>query len=1191
MHGFFSLETETDDGTSVHSSMWFDVEILRRAAAENKDKDSSMSYKSLTLDGAVLESFQVDGMRAAPPLTWSMFERRCSPAAASERMIHWYCPIMVRLLKPAGVGHWPRCSGDSAVTAICVQMTGDSNMRTANLSIRNIFCPTMPGQDCIDMLLHLAGKRKGDDSESTDLSSIRQLCKRSSEIDPDVDEAFFDSSLSLSKDTVSHGRLCSVAMPLFAKSSKFTTFNTMSDIGPGGILGFFLLAQRVSSGFSPSLDHWSRMSSQTRRSFESGIWCHSAIEMLRKSSAMLQPLLAIERVSKVIRESLLAIDDRKKVQQNEMIVVERASTTMWLGMENRQNRGTDVNVAVSLVRDVMRKSEVAALYLNPEGRQNENICHALYEFDPPNRKPNLVATTILLPRGTQNYHLQKFPGGGDKSLAEQESGFDTERLDNALWGTAGNSDMNDAAYNNFSATDWNVLDAFIDLAQNKCDSYPHDEETQKAAVESKLHASVSLHGGNSAFEETISLAHDRLQSHIPQKDTRMMDAVVAVDAPDALICPSWALELAQRCLVIERAAIFIPPPLSVLPSIAIVTSSFLAAAQQNHRVLMVCLGSAEMAEYLRLYFEDVFQGDYHIEIELRECLNKDGHGEELEAVGLRTTQAARLLITRDFHAASQGAFSCLFVLCQSDLEVAPRRQAASRSQKMPISINVDWNQFNCVFVAPYPTCTNLTAYGMQVESLCSQLHVPHAVMLDEAKEDVQASVFLSRPDSVFLVPTQDAQVSLRIIDQAAVPLIARLWHDNELLSNVGRVRDFIEGNSPPSLRDLAPNDIEKMLRRKAGEEPPGCQVLLEFLYALRHARSYALNDGIGTAIAYLRQLLTAHTGQHDFEQLIASLQEIENRSKSDLQATRHPIVPPIIRILASEREKMNEEPRAVAGTRLCKNFRPLIITDSLQGAEGLLSGLPAATDILECTKDDIAICNRERLEGNTKGRKRALRNDGADLYRSFSIILYVLDGRGGKEVLNKLPRGILQLSHAGSLKLISVMVDESRILERVAQENVALHLSFRKTFASQQSADGHPGNILQSSLGEALCSLSRVTTESDWNKHRGDTECQAADQQIKWARDAGSNQHRVYKYGNHSEFHITAGVLLRFKSTRELSVVLHEKLRYGDDYGLVVHVLISRSEKCSPATTFLHAAIAQDQYLYDRVRVYIHMRE
>ncbi len=508
----------------------------------------------------------------------------------------------------------------------------------------------------------------------------------------------------------------------------------------------------------------------------------------------------------------------------------------------------------------------------------------------------------------------------------------------------------------------------------------------------------------------------------------------SLKVPERLICRPWILQLAQECIREQRAAIYMPSPLSCLPSLSIVMHTLLSRIDEDVRVLVFCLGNPNLPLSINNYFTEVFGDQYHVAAcnQWRPSGVNGEHDDEREFWNNLAT--SRILVTNSVQDVEIGpSFSVLLVFFDCAAEFTDKT-LVSQIVNM-FSESSSWADVQqMVFIAPYLSHVSCADFHVHSQPLMKSLYIGKAIFCDSAHEEVNTALILSRPENLLLVPSRTASNALRIIDRTAQPLMDFVSGPDESRSDR---QECAERNT---LKSMTPSFLESRIVHTMKSADEQQQKALMELHTLRHARSYALYDGAHAAISYLKTAVVRlkEDAPERLRKVLGALEK-ESDEEQGSEKAYHPVVKAMRKLLISEKLKMKNEEREVTRLWMCQRFSPLVITESEVMMSGLINGLEDTVAHENAQRGETAICLLESLRS-----EQVQVYSQHHFFHRYSHVLFISEDRTGQDALGRLPASILNIWYAGGLRLVHISVDESRDTEQAITEGLAWYEEMRK---------------------------------------------------------------------------------------------------------------------------------------------------
>lgn len=660
------------------------------------------------------------------------------------------------------------------------------------------------------------------------------------------------------------------------------------------------------------------------------------------------------------------------------------------------------------------------------------------------------------------------------------------------------------------------------------------------------------------------------------------DSEICLRAPYNMVCSPSSLKIAEHCLQhLKRGVVFIPPPLSLLPTLAAVASSFLSVTLCDHRVVIVCEPDTDIVPRVASYLEFTYGGDVSVDTVRRdEC-------ERLPRLASLAKKMARIVIIDSFEFLVPPGFALLIVLGPGTTSWSSISRNSPASETGVSRSVANWGTIPSVLVLPYHPGNTLIGYSQKVNELATMLGLTEALFVED-RDDIHHLTLLSRPDVLFLVPPREV-----------IELIATLeTHASSYFSAYQNLRKHKNrGASLRGVRFLSEVSVlilERFLAEEPQPEGAGTVDDLDVLYSLRQARSYALYDGYETSIEYLEHYARRATSQ-TLTVLQSVLEEVRNfhYPTKKIVSQSHPMMAALENSFKRMEQDMLSQAPSLQSIHRRYQFRPLVITNSKEAYEGLMKSLEKANDILQAGQGDVALCELRHLSG-TKGKKTDYERQAYEASTDFSHVYHVIDDRNRQSHNDLLPPHLLQYVHAGRTRLLTIAVDETRELESIYNDNEVLYgdlsaaLEAADTSAQQLRRHAY---MKQVSLQDVISSLNTLVFPSEGVvKGTNPVTIEGPGTlAVNTRREHSATRVRkAKKPATISELQISVAEICQ-SSIADLRSILKTRLdsiRGQNIQGtLDVFIKIGASERCTPATTYLFAAIAGDADLLNHTKV------
>jgi hypothetical protein len=489
-------------------------------------------------------------------------------------------------------------------------------------------------------------------------------------------------------------------------------------------------------------------------------------------------------------------------------------------------------------------------------------------------------------------------------------------------------------------------------------------------------------------------------------------------APDALVTAKWALDVASQCLRCGRSSVLLPPPLSMLPSVAIMSSSYLADTNADHRVLILCEGGMEVTQRVYSYLHSVL-GSIH-----RLC--------QILTTSTWTPEqgSARMIVASSVAGIRPAGISFSFVALVVPSDLIPRKYASFEREISALATDQQRRGIcqdpSTVVAIPFPACVDISAMAASLRSVQALFLIDNVVFRHpHANRQVQDSLALNRPSHMFIVLSADQSRAIEAIEELAFPLLSLYWSDQGTR---------LQSTVPPDLASLDVAMITQSLNEARLSQSQSALTIqqLVILNVLKRATIFCANHGVHTSIAFLESALTRYADPI-LEDSIAKLSLISRKSvepqSTALRRAHH-----IQKLLKSQRADMDNEDTAVSASRIQKGFCALVISETGKTADSLLQALSGSRDVdvlagqkisesLLLKECDVFVAHVGQINCSTSQQRAAV-----EFFAQFSHIVHLSDAVSSF-MGSCTPAPAEQLAQSNALRLIKVSVDASKSLE------------------------------------------------------------------------------------------------------------------------------------------------------------------
>ena len=636
---------------------------------------------------------------------------------------------------------------------------------------------------------------------------------------------------------------------------------------------------------------------------------------------------------------------------------------------------------------------------------------------------------------------------------------------------------------------------------------------------------------------------------------------VRLKVPDGLVCAPWVIELADQCIqTMERGSIFVPPPLSALPVVAVLTNSYLKHNVRDQRVVIVCESDTNATDCIREYLQRSLGESVSID-----TIKKAEH-DNVEGIAPLPHTTARLVILDSFSFCFSIPFSLLVAFITTPRRVFPK---PSQFREQLSECNVCWwSRIPAVILAPLEA--GLQPYSERIHGISQELGV-NDILWVRAVDIVFDSIAISTPKAVYLAPPQQGTRILALLDTHAKLCI-------ETYLNVANVQTAHTVDETIGLKTVKLRLIKEAMRDTRTADNDGKHQRLELLYILRQARSFAIFDGLHIAVTYLRHCRKQSNG-HLVGVVNRILKDISDEYGKKATQVTHPILRPLKSILKEMEHSMLQDPPSLRSIHRRDSFRPLVVANSQETVDACLQGLQDAAPLPDATETSVAVCPLERLRiASKKLGKNGLR----EKLEAFSHVFHIIDDRYDVPSDLLLPPSLLQQVHAGRTRLVTIAVDETRKLDGECELEKSWYHGLTK-------------KLEEGDFGNVECKapyLQQVSLESFWSAARSvfpncvDEETKQIQTSIPQGQAVNTARQVDTPARSPRVLHLAPNEICAFtvQGLRAMLVARLESLPHQSSC-LKINFHVRADESCSPAATYLHSAIAGNQKLRKHVLI------
>lgn len=531
---------------------------------------------------------------------------------------------------------------------------------------------------------------------------------------------------------------------------------------------------------------------------------------------------------------------------------------------------------------------------------------------------------------------------------------------------------------------------------------------------------------------------------------------IQLAVPECMTCSAWSIQAATSGLESQKAVWFVPPLLSILPTLAIMANSHLAMINRDYRVAVVCIGDDRDVKHTYNMFKSCLNNSISIDIASQKPIAAESTrnvGELSESQkGVRNEQVTgRVVIQKNFSSVLASGFSLLLIVIS-----APTLTGLQSERHCSIDLTIpdlaQWKNIPSIAIAPANIWTGVQAYTRIAERVATQLDVSKAIYIAE-NSDVAYALDASQPGVDIVRAGRDACLLCEIIDregreyldaynmvveregQKVGTTILRETKEDCLVQKAGSVRAVNVLFLKTFLGQLEywDDECEKVAR----------------IFDLRQTRSYALHDGFYTAVEYAQQCAEMNPSRGElWEKLLRAAQLIKPsifRNIPNLPTRLKPIPDGrrreyrmrcvVQQCLWYAQTAMSEESSVVRRVHGREKFSPVIITDSSEAfsrlkEDGLFLDLFNKHDgtnetTVRSKKRVVPVFHRDDIRQTDGSGVEEILTEFVRRVDDYSHVLYVTDDRNSGVPDHALPAKLLQLASAGRTNLTRIIVDEN----------------------------------------------------------------------------------------------------------------------------------------------------------------------
>lgn len=582
-----------------------------------------------------------------------------------------------------------------------------------------------------------------------------------------------------------------------------------------------------------------------------------------------------------------------------------------------------------------------------------------------------------------------------------------------------------------------------------------------------------------------------------QVSTKAIQLVV----PEHMTCSSWSIQVASLGLEMERAVWFVPPLLSMLPSLIILANSHLSTINQDYRVAVVCVGDERDVKHTYDIFKSCLNDSISIDIVSQEQVA--GHHENVRELSRNMNDAAegfhaigRVVIQRNFRAIPASGFSLLLILISAPT-LTGSYSTRNEASKLIADDITRWRNISSVAIAPANVWTGVQVYTQAANHIATQLDITRAAYIAE-NSDVAVALDAARPGVDILKAGRDACLLCEIIDREGERYLGAY---NEVVKREGKrtativfneTKRYCSVQAAPSVCAVNVVFLKTFLGQLEYWDEECEQVAR--LFDLRQTRAYALYDGFYTAVEYAQQCAELNPSRGElWEKILKAAQLIK---PNIFQVASNNNVPTRLKPLSHGRRQeyrmgvviqqclrraqvaMAKETLAVRRVHGRETFNPIVITSGSEAFCRLReSGLflefkdrgtqtYVNTAIMGVKRKSVAVFHLDDIGHTGEAGMGEIATKFIERLDDFSHVLFLTDDRIDGVPDYALPAKLLQLATGGRTNLTRIIVDEngtvSHLWER--EEMIYKRLKLILGAATSEAVPGCAEFVVRTSL-------------------------------------------------------------------------------------------------------------------------------
>lgn len=619
-----------------------------------------------------------------------------------------------------------------------------------------------------------------------------------------------------------------------------------------------------------------------------------------------------------------------------------------------------------------------------------------------------------------------------------------------------------------------------------------DRLPSEARSDDALDEFIPAHEKDILFGDSQGVGHENavgkekcLATGTPQITAQHLKSIPLV-VPTKLTCSSWSIQVASFGLQAFQAVWFVPPLLSLIPSLVILANSHLSVLNHDYRIAVICVGNQCDLNLTYNMFRSCLDDSISIDIASIENMSRSA----ISCTG-------RIVIVNDFSLLLSGSFSLLIILISVPTLTGTTGPHFSRA-KLSVAEISKWKSIRSIAIAPANPWTGIQAYSSVAEIIALQLDVTRAVYIAETG-DVAYALSAAQPGIHPVKPGRDACLFCEIIEKECKQYIGGY---NAVVQREGRrvlstlrseTKDDCTAQSAHFVADVNIQFLKAYLGQLEFWDEE-CEKVAR-VFDLYQTRSYALCDGFLTAVEYAQNCAELNPSRGDlWETILTSARKIKPSIFSNEAGParlklrygsrgsyRMGVV--VKECIRRAQNAMANEPATVRRVHGRDRFSPAVVTDTFEACDRLQE-----CELYLCLDDEsfkTSGINNDGYKVPVFHRDDVKRMDDSGTYEAitefvqnadeYSHVFHVTNDSCYGVPDYVLPVKLLELAYAGRTNLSRVIIDERGIVSVLWENEEILYTRLKIALvATGFKTTSHPEFIVETSLDQILCELSEV---------------------------------------------------------------------------------------------------------------------